>query len=115
MIYKISHTFAPEIFVPWISIGRNPYFTRTQENQPVIMSDGKQAEVILVREIHILSEEAQMLSLRLYQVSAIVLMQEWYKRNPCMTDLFFCNIKLRKYEVKPDATAISEDDLVESK
>lgn len=106
MIYKISHTFQPEIFVPWLAIGHNLDFMRTQSGQPVSMSDGKQAEVLSTREVHILSEEAQSISMRLYSISAIMLMVEWYKRNPCLTSMFFVNIKLKKYEAKTDATTV---------
>lgn len=106
MIYKISHSFSPEIFVPWAAIGRNIDFPSTQNGQPVTMSDGTTAQVVSVREVHILSEEAQAISQRLYSLSAIALLLEWYKRNACMTDLFFCNIQLKKYiEPAPEDNA----------
>jgi hypothetical protein len=112
MIYKISHSFALEIFVPWLAIGHNLDFMRTQDGQPVVMSDGIQAEVISVKEVHILSEEAQAISIRLYSISAIALMVEWYKRLPIMSTMFFCNIKLRQFvnPIEPieDATPVPE-------
>jgi hypothetical protein len=108
VIYKINHRFQSEILVPWCSIGRNIQFGEEQKGQSVQLSDGSQAEVISVNEIHILSHEADMLSHRLYGIPAITLLTEWYKRNPCITDLFFCNIKLAQF-VKPATPADNPD------
>jgi hypothetical protein len=109
MIYKISHSFQPEILVPWCAIEKNIDFMKSQNGQPVQMSNGIGAEIISVREIHILSEEASSISIRLYEISSIALLIEWYKRLPIMTDLFFVNIKLKKYEAKPDTEVVSTE------
>ena len=116
MIYKISHTFKPEIFLPWAGIMHNIDFMRTQDGQPVQLSDGSQAEVVSINEIHILSPEADMLSHRLYGISAITLLTEWYKRLPIISTMFFVNIKLKKYEAPTisesttDASPLPEQD-----
>ena len=109
MIYKIAHAFQPEIFVPWCSIGRNIQFGKEQQGQPIQLSDGSQAEVISTREVHILSPEADSTAHRLYGISAMLLLTEWYKRLPIIATMFFVNIRLKKYEAKPDATAISAE------
>jgi hypothetical protein len=39
----------------------------------------------------------------------MLLLTEWYKRLPIIATMFFVNIRLKKYEAKPDATAISAE------
>ena len=111
MIYKIAHTFQPEIFLPWAAIDRNIDFSRSQSGQPVRMSDSTYAEVLSVREVHVLSTDADSISRRLYGVSALTLLTEWYKRLPIMTDLFFCHITLKKHtQTDTDASPLPEQD-----
>ena len=105
MDYNIAHTFAPEIYIPWVAINDNLQFIT--DNEPIIVTgDMVEAKVIERREIHVLSSEGAELIRRLYNLSLDPFLKRWYAKYPHMTSLGFVYFKLEKIDGRTETEVV---------
>lgn len=97
MIYKVLHTFKDEIFVPLLAISPNIEFLFDKKKKLIVTSDNIQTTVVRFERVHILSDKAQELVKRLYNVDVYSFMRRWYSALD-ITSMEFVYINLKKYE-----------------
>lgn len=97
MIYKINHTFKPEVFVPVLAIRGNCEWMFDTCKKMVVTSDNIMASVTSEEKIHLLSSEADEIVRRLYNTDVLSFARRWYYAMPISTMEFY-HLKLEKYE-----------------
>jgi hypothetical protein len=110
MIYKLTHTFKPEVFVPILAIHSNCEWIMDTMKKMVLTSDKIMANVLYEERIHLLSPEAQDIIKRLYNTDVLSFARRWYSAMPISTMEFY-HLKLEKYEGRytEDATDDMQD------
>lgn len=96
--FKIIHNFSEEILIPYSAITENTRFI--MEKSPIILTaDGRYAEVVEKKGLHILSNEAMMLIWRLYSLTLEKYLKVWHERCPDMMSMGFMYMKLKPYHM----------------
>jgi hypothetical protein len=92
---KIHHAYRDRIFVPWCAIaGYGPGLLK--KGQVVTLSDGTDAIIRTMHELHIASSEGIRLAQELYGINAMQFIREWYNRIPELSSMWFVDLQLRK-------------------
>ena len=97
MIYRLIHTFKPEVFVPVLAIHCNCEWLLDDKRKIVVTSDKIMADVKYEESIHLLSKEAEDIIKRLYNTDVLSFARRWYSSMPISTMEFY-HLKLEKYE-----------------
>ena len=97
MIYRVLHTYKDEIFVPLLAISSNADFLFDKKKKLLVTSDNIQAEVKHWGNVHILSDEAQELVKRLYNIDVYSFMRKWYTSLD-MVSMEFIYARLGRHE-----------------
>lgn len=91
--HTISHAYKDEIIVPYSAVTNN---ISIEKGDGVTTSDGVKATIESVLHLHMLSKQAEQVSVRLYQISPWGLMKQWYLRKVPIDSIVFLHIYLKK-------------------
>ena len=94
MIYKISHRYREEVFVPLLAIEDNMNFLK-EDYQVVETSEGIQCKVTSFTFLNAVGKEGRELIKTLYDMSLEVFLVRWHGVTN-MSGLMFCWIKMKK-------------------
>lgn len=97
MIYKLTHTFRPEVFVPLLAIHCNCDWIMDTMKKMVVTSDKVMAKVTYEDRIHLLSKEAEEIIRTLYNTDVLSFARRWYASMPISTMEFYY-LRLEKYD-----------------
>lgn len=93
---KIAHRYSEEAFVPFASI-EDSYALFREKVLRLECSCNTEASIVQYREIHILSEDAQDLISRLYNMSVLDFMKLWYnKLDGAIDSMSFLYLQLQR-------------------
>jgi hypothetical protein len=92
---KVHHAYRDRIFVPWCAIaGYTP--GSLKKGCIITLSDGVDAKIRTMQELHIASSEGIMLAQELYGINVMKFIREWYNRIPELSSMWFVDLQLRK-------------------
>lgn len=97
MIYKLTHTFKPEVFVPILAIHSNCEWIMDTMKKMVVTSDKIMARVTYEEQIHLLSQEAEEIIRTLYNTDVLSFARRWHASMP-ITSMGFYYLRLEKYD-----------------
>lgn len=97
MVYRLTHTFRPEVFVPLLAIRSNCEWIMDTMKKMVVTSDKIMATVLYEERVHLLSPEAQDIIKRLYNTDVLSFARRWYASMPISTMEFYY-LRLERYD-----------------
>lgn len=97
MIYKLQHTFKPEVLVPMLAIYPNNEWIVDKKKKMVVTSDNVMAKVTREEKIHFLSKEMHDIVAKVYNTDVLSFGRKWYQSMDICT-MEFVYLTLEKYE-----------------
>ena len=108
MIYKIQHTFKPNVVVPMLAIYPNHEWVLDKKKKMVVTSDNIMAKVVEETKLHFLSEEMGKVIREIYNTDVLTFGRKWWQSMSIST-MEFLYLRLEKYDGEHQQD--SEEDL----